>query len=301
MKNKMKNLAVAALGAGAIFLLGVLPASAQIGVNAGANATVSTTAPNVIINSDPIPVAVNSAAGTNSAASIGVYTKIGTALIARANTEITARINALNSLNSRVEAMQKLSSDEKNNLASSIQAQIADMINVQAQIKADINNAASLRADFQSITKAYRIYMLVLPQGLIQAASDRILTITGAMTTLSGDLEIRINPLQDAAAGGQPFPFDSSLLDMNAKISDATAQAQAAVTETASLTPDNGSSTIMQSNTATLKDARSKIQAAQKDLIAARTDATTIIKAVKAAEKMDTNASTSVSASTTGQ
>ena len=86
----------------------------------------------------------------------------------------------------------------------------------------------------------------------------------------------------------------SALADMNAKIADANVQAQAAVTETASLQPDNGNATVMASNTATLKDARTKIQTAQQDLVKARQDAGVIVKALIAAN-------VGASASTTAQ
>jgi hypothetical protein len=59
----------------------------------------------------------------------------------------------------------------------------------------------------------------------------------------------------------------------------------------------------MASNTATLKDARSKIQAAQKDLVAARKDAQTIITALIKSDKAimgKTGAATTTTGTTTG-
>ena len=50
------------------------------------------------------------------------------------------------------------------------------------------------------------------------------------------------------------------------------------MTEVSALVPDQGVQAQMQANTTALKDARSKIQAAQKDLTAARNDATMIVK-----------------------
>ncbi len=87
----------------------------------------------------------------------------------------------------------------------------------------------------------------------------------------------------------------SALADMNAKVAGANAQASAAVTEIANLQPDNGNATIMASNTAALKDARTKIQAAQQDLVAARQDSGSIVKALIAA-KVSASATASTSA-----
>jgi len=220
----------------------------------------------------------------------------------RADQEITRRLNALNSLSARVNEMQKLSTDEKSGLSATIQSQIGDMNTLEAQIATDAsaNSTSSLKADIQAITKSYRIFMLVIPQGAISAASDRVMTIVGMMTTLSGNLQTRITAAQ--TAGSNMSVSVSALADLNAKIADANTQAQAAVTETAGLQPDNGVQAVMQSNTAALKDARSKIQTAQQDLTAARKDAGTIVKVLIALkDSASAGSTTTVSASTSAQ
>jgi hypothetical protein len=87
---------------------------------------------------------------------------------------------------------------------------------------------------------------------------------------------------------------------MTAKVTDANTQASAAVSEIANLEPDNGNTTIAASNTAALKDARSKIGVATKDLVAARADIATIVKGVKGTGPKPT-ATTTASASATAQ
>jgi hypothetical protein len=203
----------------------------------------------------------------------------------RASTEITSRINALNSLETRVNALKRLSNDEKSSLSSHIQSQITAMTSLQAQITADKNNnsTSSFKTDVQSIMKSYRIYALIIPQGTITAAADRAMTIASAMTTLAGSLQTRITQAQ--ATGATMSSSISSLADLKAKASDANIQAQAAISKISSLTPDNGTTTLFQANNAALKVARTDIQTAQKDLVTARQDAQVIIKAIKAAEK----------------
>jgi chromosome segregation ATPase len=219
------------------------------------------------------------------------------AIISRSDQEITQRINSLNALLNRIDEMQKVSSSEKKYLSSAIQSQIADLTNLKTQIGNDSNSTSSLRTDFQSITKSYRIYMLVIPQGTLTAAADRIMTITSTTAALAAKLQTRISEAQ--TAGQNVSALQSSLSDLNAKVTDANAQAQAALNEITPLMPDNGSSTQMQANTATLKDARSKIATAQKDLIAARKDAGIIVKGLITMDK--SSAASGATASETSQ
>lgn len=242
-------------------------------------------------------------AGSGASVGVGVEASLAariTNIVNRADQEITRRINALNALSARVNAMVRLSTTDKTSLSSSIASQITAMNALQTQIAADAaaNSTTSLKTDVQSITGSYRIFALVLPQGMIEAASDRVLTIVGIMNDLGTKLSARISTAQ--SAGNNVTAAASALADFNAKVSDANIQATAAASEVASLTPDNGNATIMASNTATLKDAHSKILAAQQDFITARADAMTIIKAL-ATFKVSAAVSATTSASTSAQ
>jgi len=268
MNKKYITILTTACAAGAIVAAMVSPAFAQtsIGVGLTASATVSTGAAKVQVQ-------------LGARAAEALATRIAD-IEKRADQEITRRIDALNALSARVNAMVNLSASEKNSLSSSIQSQITAMNTLQTQISADAtaNSTSSLKTDVQSITASYRIFALILPQGSIEAASDRVLTIGGIMTDLGTKLSSRISTAQ--AAGNNVSAATTALTDFNDKIADASTQANAAATEVASLAPDKGDSTIMASNTAALKDARSKILAAQQDFITARADATAIIKAL---------------------
>jgi len=210
-------------------------------------------------------------------------------IVSRTNQEITRRIAALNALSARVNAMQKISASDKSDLASSIQAQISAMDSLQAKVVADENSTSSLKSDVQSITASYRIYALVIPQGTIEAAADRVMTIVSDMTTIGDKLQARVSTLGTSASAS----ITSGLADFNAKVADANTQAQAAVSEVSGLVPDQGNQTQMQANTAALKDARSKIQTAQKDLVAARKDAGTIVKTLEASSVVASSTATS--------
>src|ERR1700722_13150093 len=148
MKHTLKN-KIAVVAGIAILISGIaLTASAETEIGVGVNASTS--------------VKVN----TNVLARI--QSSITTA-VNRADTEITRRINALNALNTRVNAMVKLSASEKSSLSTTIQTQIGLMNTLQTQVAADAaaDSTSSLKTDIQSITKSYRIFMLIIPQGAI--------------------------------------------------------------------------------------------------------------------------------------
>lgn len=277
--NKKINTAILSVGIGALLIAStVAPAFAQTGVGLGVSASASATTP----------------IGT-ATVSANVIAKVQ----ARANQEITRRLTSLNNLSTRVGQMKNLSASEQAALTTNIQAQITAMNTLQTQIAADISakNITQLRADVKSITVSYRIFMLIIPQGYIEAASDRVMTIVGIMNDLGTKFQARITAAQ--TAGANVTAVTATFADFNAKVSDANTQAQAAATEVASLTPDNGVQAQMQANTAALKDARAKIKVAQQDLTAARQDAVTIIADLKAFESTSAAASGSVSATTT--
>lgn len=285
MKTNLTKLISAGAGI-ALLASGIaLPAFAQttatagLGVSASASATVGGTG---------VGVGVGGGVSLKAAA----LAKTITTATTRADEEITRRINALNALNTRVNAMVKVSASDKASLSATIATQVTAMNNLESQIATDAaaNSTTSLKADIQSITKSYRIFILVIPQGAIEAAADRVLDIAGMFTTLSAQLQTRITAAQ--SAGNDMTTSVAALADMNTQVTNAQTQANAAVTGVASLQPDNGNTTIMASNTAALKAARMDIQTAQADLTAARKDAGTIVKALL-------NISTSASASTT--
>ncbi|HTY39493.1 MAG TPA: hypothetical protein VMC43_00140 [Candidatus Paceibacterota bacterium] len=200
-------------------------------------------------------------------------------LIGLADKAIEQRIASLNALSTRLQSLQKISDSNKSDLSTMIQSSLTDMNALKAKIDSD-TDLATLRTDVKSITGSYRIYVLVVPRGYIFAAADRIMYIGDLMNALAGKLQGRIASAQ--SAGKDVSSLQSALTDLNAKVSDANAQAQAAVSEVASLAPDQGDQTKLAANDQALKDARSKIKTANADLIAARKDAAAIAKGLRA-------------------
>lgn len=254
----------------ALSLLSITPALAQT-VNGSVNATVQ---------SSPASVSV----------SANVSAKITTAK-QKADQEIQRRIQKLTDLSTKVQGMAKVSAEAKASLASAVQSQISELTSLQVKIDAD-TDTATLKTDIQSIAKSYRIFMLVIPQAMIEVASDKIQTATAQFTSLSTKLQGRIAAGQ--AAGKDTTSVSASLTDMNAKIADANVQAAAAVSHVQGLQPDNGDKTVMAANDAALKQSRADLKIAQSDLEAARQDAKSIVQTVQS-WKLGASASSTVS------
>ncbi|MSR71721.1 MAG: hypothetical protein EXS50_03655 [Candidatus Taylorbacteria bacterium] len=201
-----------------------------------------------------------------------------TQMKSKANQEIDRRVEGLNKLSAKVAEMKKLTESQKASIASSITIQISALTQLKAKIEAD-TDIETLKADVKSVTEAYRIYALVLPQIEVVAAVDRLGSLIDTATTLGAKLQEQIN--QGVAAGKDVTTAQSHLTDYNSRIADATIQAQSAITTVASLVPDQGDKTKMQSNTQALKEARTKIKTAQQDLQNARQSVEKIKQAFK--------------------
>jgi len=214
----------------------------------------------------------------------------------RANQEIARRINALRALNERVQAMVRVSATVKANISSDVDAEIASLTALNAKIQGD-PDFDLLRADIQSITSSYRIFVLIIPQGHIIVAADKIQTAVSTMKTFAEKLQARISAAQ--TSGTDVTAATASLSDMNAKLADAQAQASAAISLVADLTPDNGDKAKMTANEQALKDARAKLRTALKDLQDARKDAGDIVKALRTWTVDTTLPNTSASSSAT--
>lgn len=248
-----------------------------------------------------IDVGLGASAGANvRTGSTTAGTKVSAALTARiekgkarAKEEIARRVSALGELGDKVAGMARVSADMKASIAATVQSQIASLSSLQAKIEAD-TDIDMLKANIKSIGESYRIFMLILPQGRITTAADSIHITAGTLSTLAGKLDTRI---KDAQAKGKDVTAAATLLaDMNAKIADAKVQADAAVSVTATLKPDDGDKTTMDANKKALKDAQAKLKAAREDLKAARKAAGDIVKSLK---EMKTDATVAATTTTT--
>jgi hypothetical protein len=196
----------------------------------------------------------------------------------KAGHAIDVRIKSLQELSVRLAGLKLLSPEVLASIQASLNAEIQNLITLKAKIASD-TSTTTLKADADSITKANRVYLLVEPKARIASAASRVNAVVTQFQALATKLQARITAAQ--TAGTDVSVAVTAMTDFNAKIADAKTQADAAVAETANLKADNGDKTVLAANLAALKDARTKLANAEKDLAAARHDAATVYSVVK--------------------
>lgn len=244
-------------------------------------ATVATTlallAPSFAVAADA--TAVSATAGVPTTAVAAKVTAKTEKLRGIGVREIDRRVAALNSLVTRVGDLKRLNADARSSVTTSLTNQAQALTALKAKIQADTDEE-TLKADVKSVTEAYRVFALVIPQGRIVIMADTEVYVADALLTVGAKLDARIKAA--AAAGKDVAALNTQLTDLGAKASDAKVQAQAAIELIANLQPDQGDKAKMEANNKALADARAKLKAGQEDLKAARADATKITTALKA-------------------
>lgn len=209
----------------------------------------------------------------------------------RASNEIDRRIKALTQLGDKVGDMRRVSDGGKTSIDAMVQAQVTALNDLKLRIAAD-DSTTTLKADMQSITTSYRVFALVIPQGHIKVAADKVHTSIDTMTALIAKLTTR---LADATTKGEDVvALQARVVSAQAQLAAAGVAADAAVSLTAALNPDNGDKTLADANKKALQDGRAKIQEAMKALQAARADIKAVVDGIKAL-KLEASASTTIS------
>jgi hypothetical protein len=216
----------------------------------------------------------------------------------RATKEIDRRIEAMNRLITKITNLKKLSDTQKATLTSQVQTEITNLTSLKTKILAD-TDLTTLRTDVKSIVSSYRIYALFIPKINILTAAESTNNAADQMTSASAELAKRIqeakNNTHDTSA------LETSLATVQAKIADAKSQAQIAIDTVIPLTPDG-----YPANKSSLDAARQNLKTAREDLMNAKTEAKSILSAlrqfkksdsVKPSESVSSNSSTTTSGS----
>lgn len=233
------------------------------------------------------------AAATLAPAFALAATQQPSAIITKADAAITARLDSLQKLGTRVGDLRNITQSDVDSITSTLQTNISGLTALKQKIDAE-TDVATLKTDAASVFGSFRIYALVIPRGWILAAADRVTTINGKMGALATALQTRISAAQ--ASGASVTSLQNALTDLNAKNADALTQAQAAEAAVSSLQPDGGNAAVLASNNTALRNARADIKIASSDLQAARKDAKTIITGLHSIKASNTSAT-----STSGQ
>lgn len=189
---------------------------------------------------------------------------------AKAATEITKRVNALNAAVAKVNAAQGLGSGQAT-LASYLGADIAPLQQLNNKIQGD-STVQQARQDFATIFSGYRVYLLVLPAGRIAADADRVTsTVLPKLTSDSSKAQARENSSNEA----QLAPLIS---DLNTQIGAATSATNGLAGTVLGYTPSewNGNHEL-------LSPAKSSDQTADAAVKKARQDVAQIVQILRPA------------------
>lgn len=183
-----------------------------------------------------------------------------------ADREIDRRVTNLNKLIERINAMKRISADQKTALVTEVQSAITNLNTLKTKIAAD-TDAATLKADKQAIVTAYRVFLLLIPKIEIIAHADATLQTAAQMSADNATIQAKIQSLQ--TAGKDVTSLQTLLTDRQAKIADAQTQAQKAIDTVSSLTPAGypGNRTTLMAARDLLKTARQDLQTAFQDLV----------------------------------
>ncbi len=201
-------------------------------------------------------------------------TQVSTLVKGNADLEIARRITALQALLTRITAIKKLTTDQKNTFSTEVQAEITSLTTLKSKIDSD-TDLQTLRTDKQSIITSYRVFALFMPQITILSALDRLSVVSDQLTSLASSLQTRIQEAQ--TSGKDVTVLKTTLTDMNSQITNAKTAYTAATTEVLPLTPEG-----YPGNRATLLDARTKVKTGDSDLKTALKDGKIIMQSLKA-------------------
>ena len=188
-----------------------------------------------------------------------IQTDVIARLKEKAVREIDRRIASLTKLIERINAVKRLTTDQKNTMVGQITTEITNLTTLKTKISGD-TDIVTLRTDVQSIVKSYRIYALYIPKITIIANADKILNlIEGEMATLTAKLQLRIDEAK--AKGINVDAMVSLMTQRKEKLDEATTQANNAIAKVTALTPDGWPGNISE-----LQAARDMLKTARKDL-----------------------------------
>ncbi|MEK7100897.1 MAG: hypothetical protein AAB921_02245, partial [Patescibacteria group bacterium] len=197
----------------------------------------------------------------------------GSKMQARGEVRIEDRIKRLEAQIERISKMERLSSEQKATITAELKAQVASLTELKTKIDAE-TDPAKIKELTQTIGKEYRTYAVAMPKAALTAAADRIMKVVGQMEAFTAKLEARVSASGSAEA-------TTLLGEYTTSVASAKTNAQAAASLVADLKADEGDATVASSNTAALKSAKEKIDAAQAILKEARQDIGSILKLVK--------------------
>ncbi len=225
-------------------------------------------------------LAVTSSTGsTNTTTTVSQNDRIAR-LKNKADTEIDRRLKTLNNLITRLNGtggkVQKLSATNKATLIAQITSETTGLAALKTKIDSTTYaTVTDLATDVKSIITDYRVYLLIAKKVGIIVAADSELAAADRLSDLATKLQDKINTAK--TAGTDVTSMQALHDDMMTKINDAKAKANAVETAVLALQPND-----YNENNDVLSGPIANLKAGRQNLLAAKSDAQTIIDDLKA-------------------
>lgn len=183
-------------------------------------------------------------------------------VISRSNTLISSRITSLNSLLTRIQNDNRLTSDQKNSLITNVQSVIAGLTTLKTKIDADTDVQTAI-TDEKQIISSYHVYAVLEPKVSSLIIINNMQAVVTRLQTIVPQLQNLITTLQ--TQGKDVSQLTPLLTDISAQIHTITTtlSTDATTVQNIPITADpsqNAFATIKQDMTTIVKADFTKIQ-----------------------------------------
>ena len=195
------------------------------------------------------------------------------AIQAAATAAIGARLTALNSAISSVNANVTITGADRAALLSTLNHDVSGLTDLRSTIAAD-TTAAQAATDAATLYTGYRVYALALPQARYAEAAD---DLTGAVLPKLTDAQTTLKALLAGVDASKNTPaVQAAMADLATKIAGATSATTGMSATVLAYVPAQWNA-----NHALLHDPRQQLRTAGQDVAAAGTDIATVVGALQ--------------------
>ncbi len=211
-----------------------------------------------------------------------------------ADKQLDLRIENLTKLKARVQQFKNLGDNDLSGILTVIDNVIVNFSNLKGYIE-NATSTDSIQQAREALSKDYRVYVLIMPQLNIIAASDRMTTTVSMLNIVATKLENRLNNVATSTdiTSTNLASAKKALVELKTALAQAQTDAQAAVTLVAPLLPDQGDKDVAETNQKAIKDARAKIKSAHAGIVLAKKNSDDIVKMLGREKKNDQKPATS--------
>lgn len=200
-----------------------------------------------------------------------------TELVSKTDAEIDGRAQKLAEMLPKIDAMKRLSPENKRNLKLSVQQEIDSLKELKAEIDAE-TSLADVKAIYQSVAKSYKIHALIMQKIAVVAAAEKVLQATSLLNNAAGKAQTRINALP---SGKNKESLQKYFKASSEAIARAANMSNEAIAQALALSPDGGDKAKMQQNIALLKATKEIVKNASAELKLSRKNLGEIAKQLK--------------------